>query len=150
MEVPRLRIKLELQLPAYATATAMRDPGCICDLCHSSQQRRILNPLSKTRDRTCKLMVHSWIHFHCTMMGTPTFVRFLIPVSTSSLVSDLFRFSISSWFRLSILAGFLGIYSSLLDDLICWCEIVCTSVLWYFVFMWISFDFIWIFSPFCF
>ena len=26
MEVPKLRVKLELQLPAYATATAMLDP----------------------------------------------------------------------------------------------------------------------------
>ena len=36
-----------------ATATAMRDPSCICDLHHSSEQRRILNPLSGTRNRTC-------------------------------------------------------------------------------------------------
>ena len=30
-----------------ATAAAMRDPSCICDLHRSSWQRRILNPLSK-------------------------------------------------------------------------------------------------------
>jgi len=33
MEVPRLGVKLELQLPAYTTATATPDPSCICDLC---------------------------------------------------------------------------------------------------------------------
>ena len=51
MEVPRLGIELELQLPAYTTDTdtAMQDPSCICDLHHSSQQRQIFNPLSEAR-----------------------------------------------------------------------------------------------------
>ena len=38
MKVPRLGVKLELQLPAYATGTAMPDLSCTCDLQHSSQQ----------------------------------------------------------------------------------------------------------------
>jgi len=50
MEVPGLRIKSELQLLAYATATAMWDLNCICNLHHSSRQHLILNPLSKARD----------------------------------------------------------------------------------------------------
>ena len=45
MEVPRLGVELELQLPAYTTATAMPDPSRVCDLYHSSWQRRILNTL---------------------------------------------------------------------------------------------------------
>ena len=45
MEVPRLRVQSELQLPACATATATRDPSRVCDLHHSSCQRQILNPL---------------------------------------------------------------------------------------------------------
>ena len=49
MEVPRLGVESELQLPAYATATAIPDPSHICDLHHSSQQHCILNPLSKTK-----------------------------------------------------------------------------------------------------
>ena len=32
MEIPRLGVKLELQLPAYATATAMQHPSRVCDL----------------------------------------------------------------------------------------------------------------------
>ena len=36
MEVPMLRAKLELQLLAYATATATRDASLDCDLHHSS------------------------------------------------------------------------------------------------------------------
>ena len=44
MEVPRLGIQSELQLPAYITATAMPDPGCIC---LSMRQHRILNPLTR-------------------------------------------------------------------------------------------------------
>ena len=50
MEVPRLLVELELQLVAYATATARRDWSCICDLHYSSWQRQILNPLSEARD----------------------------------------------------------------------------------------------------
>ena len=56
MEVPRLGVQSELQLPAYARATATWDPSRICDLQHSSWQRQILNPLSRVRDPTCILM----------------------------------------------------------------------------------------------
>ena len=35
MEVPGLGVELELLLPAYATATTMRDPSYICHLHHS-------------------------------------------------------------------------------------------------------------------
>ena len=61
MEVARLRGKWELQ--PLACATAMWIPSCICDLHHSSQQRWILNPLSKARDRTCILTGASQICF---------------------------------------------------------------------------------------
>ena len=43
MEVPRLGVRLELQLPAYATATATRDSSHISDLYHSSWQHWIFN-----------------------------------------------------------------------------------------------------------
>ena len=49
LEVPRLEVKSELQLLAYATATAMPDLSCLYDLHHSSWQHRILDPLSKAR-----------------------------------------------------------------------------------------------------
>ena len=52
MEVPRLRVESELQLPAYTTAIAMPDPSHIYDLCCSLQQCWILNPLSEARDQT--------------------------------------------------------------------------------------------------
>ena len=57
MEVPRLGVKLELQLLAYAKATAMPGLNRICSLHHSSWQHWILNPLSEARDRTRDLMV---------------------------------------------------------------------------------------------
>ena len=41
---------------AKATATATQDPSRYCDLNHSSQQRWILNPLSKVRNQTRILM----------------------------------------------------------------------------------------------
>ena len=41
-EFPRLGLESELQLSAYATATATGDPSFVCDLPHSSQQHWIL------------------------------------------------------------------------------------------------------------
>ena len=57
MEVPRLGVESELQLPAYATATTMQDPSHICNLHYSSWQRRILNPPSEARDWTHVLWI---------------------------------------------------------------------------------------------
>ena len=62
MEVPRLGVKLELQLPAYATA--MQDPSHVCNLNHSSWQCWILNTLGEARDRTHNLAGTSGIHYH--------------------------------------------------------------------------------------
>ena len=45
-------------MPAY-----MLDLSGVCDLHHSSLQRRILNPLIEARDRTCLLMDTSQIQF---------------------------------------------------------------------------------------
>ena len=69
MEVPRLGVELELQLLAYTTATATRDPSLICDLHHSSQQCWILNPLGKARDQTHILMDPSQVRYHGAMKG---------------------------------------------------------------------------------
>ena len=63
MEVPRLGVEPELQLPAYTTATATQDRSLICNLHHSSQQCRILSPLSGTRDQTHILMDTSGVHY---------------------------------------------------------------------------------------
>ena len=81
MEVPRLGVKSELQLPAYITATATWDPSLICDLHHCSQQHRIPNPLSEARDWIHILMDTSWICFLCATMGTPRMhLFFYIPL----------------------------------------------------------------------
>ena len=50
MEVPRLGVESEQQLPAYVIATAMPDPSHVCDLHYSSQQHWILNLLSEASD----------------------------------------------------------------------------------------------------
>ena len=57
MEFPRLGVKLELQLPAYATATATPDVSHVCNLHHSIRHHQILNPLSEARDRTSWILV---------------------------------------------------------------------------------------------
>ena len=91
MEVPRLGVKSELQLlPAYNTATATSDSVLIYDLHHSSGQLWILNPLMEARDRTCVLMVPSWICFHCatqelhfSLLFPCTFIFFFLQHSST-------------------------------------------------------------------
>ena len=61
VDVPRLGVQSELLLPAYTTVTATRYPSHIYDLCHSSWQCWILNPLSDARDLTHNPMVPSQI-----------------------------------------------------------------------------------------
>jgi len=62
---------------AYGGSQARGLIGAVAtSLHHSPWQRRILNPLSKARDRTHNLMVPSRIRFHCNMTGTPTFSFF--------------------------------------------------------------------------
>ena len=56
MEVPRLGVESELQLPAYTTA-------------HSNA--RSFNTLSKAMDRICILMDTWWVCYHWVTMGTP-------------------------------------------------------------------------------
>ena len=63
VEVLRLGVESELQLPAYVTAsaTATLDPSRVCDPHHNSQQRQILNLLSEAGDQTFVLMGTSQI-----------------------------------------------------------------------------------------
>ena len=68
---PRLGIELELQVPAYTTATATRDLSHVCGLDHSSWQPRILNPLIEARDRTQILIDTNQVRYCWAMMGTP-------------------------------------------------------------------------------
>ena len=70
MEVSRVRVKSELQLPAYTTATATPDLSPVWDLHHSSRQCRVPDPLSKARNQTCILMNTSQIRFCCITIGT--------------------------------------------------------------------------------
>ena len=58
MEVPRLGIQSELQLPAYTTAIAVPDLSHICKLHCSSWQQWILNPLARPGIEP----VFSWIY----------------------------------------------------------------------------------------
>ena len=64
MEVPRLGVESEFQLPAYTTATATQDLSHVCDIDHSSRHCWSLNPLSEARDEICVLMDTSQISFH--------------------------------------------------------------------------------------
>ena len=81
------------QLLAYATAT--QDPSCVCDLHHSSQQCRILNPRSEARDQTHVLMGTSWVRYPWGTRGTPSFLfstcmSYLYILEIMPLSSELF------------------------------------------------------------
>ena len=65
MEVPRLGIGWEPQLPAYTTATTTPDLSHICDIHRSAWQCWIPDPLSEARDQTHILMDASLIRFRC-------------------------------------------------------------------------------------
>ena len=71
MQVPRLGIESKLQLPAYIKATATQDLRHVCNLHHSSEQGRILYPLSRLEIKPTS----SWILVRFVMcwdtMGTP-------------------------------------------------------------------------------
>ena len=82
MEIPRPGVKSELQLLAYATATATWNPSWVWDLHHSSWQHCSLNPLSKARDQSHILMDTSRICFCCTTMGTPYCILYVKMIFT--------------------------------------------------------------------
>ena len=73
----------------------MQDLSHVCDLHHSSQQCRILKPLSESRDWTCNLMLPSWIHFCCAAMGTPN--KFLYLLLRTMLFQILGTWIVSSF-----------------------------------------------------
>ena len=61
MEVPGLGVELELQRPAYTTATATQALSRICNPHYSSRLRHILNPPGEARNQAHILMDTSWI-----------------------------------------------------------------------------------------
>ena len=73
LEVPRLGVEPELQLPAMATATAiaMPDPSNICNLYLQLTVMPIVKLLSEARDQTCILMDTIWVCYCWITMGTP-------------------------------------------------------------------------------
>ena len=114
VEVPRLGVESELLLLAYVRATATPDLSRVCGLHHSSWQhrilnhhssrpRRILNPLNEARDRTCNIMVPSWIHFCCATTGTLSdgslFVSQIVAISLNpfSRKLKLIQVSVHFW-----------------------------------------------------
>ena len=112
MEVPRLVVELELQRPAYTTATATQDPSHVCELHPRSRQCWILNPLSEARDWTCVLMHPSWVCYCWATLGTPNVGEidplFIVEISWAGL-APLFTYGSSCpacvWFSVPFLWG---------------------------------------------
>ena len=68
MEVPSIGVKSELKLPDYCSHSNMGPEPHLWPT-HSSQQRRILNPLSEARDWMRFLTDISWVCYHWAMIG---------------------------------------------------------------------------------
>ena len=64
-------VTLELQLPAYTTATAMPALSHLCDLHRSSGERQIFNPPSGARDCSCVLVDTSLLLSHSGNSSRP-------------------------------------------------------------------------------
>ena len=97
MEVLGPGVELELQLLTYTTATAVPDPSCICDLCHSLWQCQILNPLSGARDWVRIFIDTSqflswWATTVPTLFFTLAFQAVQLILSLTSLLYLLFFF----------------------------------------------------------
>ena len=108
MEVPRLGVESELQLLAYATATAIQDPRHVCNLHHSSWQHQIPDPLSKARIKPEFLMDTSQIRLYHATTETLA-VTFLIHHATAgtfNLDFNLFFFTSTSLFIFNMLKCF--------------------------------------------
>ena len=84
---------------AYATATAIatRDLSRVFDSYYSSQQCRILNPLSKAWDRTHVLMDASQVHYCWAMTG-----NFQENFNSVSLPAKIFPFLNTALFAVTI------------------------------------------------
>ena len=109
MEVPRLGVEWEPPPPAYITATATRDPSCICNLHHSSLQRRILSPLIEARDGTCILMDTSQMCSHRATTGTLALFSFLNEYLFCFMSeSGQYRFWRTRWYLWAIDSFFSG------------------------------------------
>ena len=86
MEVLRLGVKLEMQLPAYSNSKAGSEPHL-----QLIPQHLILNWLSETRDWANILMDAGWICFHCATTGTPRGVIINLTLHVILLFFFLFR-----------------------------------------------------------
>ena len=89
MAVPWLGVESELHPPGYTTATAMQDPSCVCDLCHSFQLCWILNPLSEARDWTGIFMDISQVLNPLSHKGNSYFSHFMDEKTESSDFSNI-------------------------------------------------------------
>ena len=88
MEVPRLGVQSELQLPVYTRAIATQDPNRICGLHHSSWQCQILNPLIEATGQTQNLMVPSQVCQPLSHDGNSTQTIFFMLYSLHKLQSS--------------------------------------------------------------
>ena len=63
MEIPRLGVESELQLPDYSTATAMAGSEPHLQPTPQLMATQILKLLGEARDLTCILMNPRWVHY---------------------------------------------------------------------------------------
>ena len=81
MDVPRLGVELELQLPAYATVTAKQDLSCICNLLHSSQQHLQIQVGFVTAEHQCEQNSQRTFNFKWNILTRKESYQVWMPVN---------------------------------------------------------------------
>ena len=71
-----------------------------CDLYHSSEQHRILNPLSKATDRTHIFMDTSQFRYHWATMGTPGVKVLTLNLAKNFFYCHLFLVEFEKYFQI--------------------------------------------------
>ena len=128
MVLPRLGIQSELNLLAYATATATLNLSHICDLHCSLWKSLILNPLTKARDLTHILTDSasgSWLSEpqQELLSSSLLLLLFFFPLLFLSLCDNSFLLSVSLWlifhFRLRLVfsSEIIDVFRILVDNL---------------------------------
>ena len=104
MEVPKLGVKLDLHLLAYAIAAATDDLSHIYDLHCSLKQCQILNLVRKARDRTCLLMDTGQFLIPLRHNGNSMIFYVLIGQITFHYLLDIVDIILRDWIILDLIS----------------------------------------------
>ena len=111
MEVPRLGVESELQLPADTTAAATREPNHICNLHHSSQQCQSLSHWSRPGIEPVSSWI--WIRFISAELRWERhkgLILYVEHISTKLFLRRWLDIWLSLWLKQAIITCVCGLF----------------------------------------